>query len=472
MILTNETRPRTHLTSTARSRSNPFMFPLAVSLICLAPFLTTAMFVGKATQTIRSRQSKDVYFCPMDPEVRSAVPGKCTKCGMRLKQADTDAAESNVSSRSNGVMDRPRIPDEWVTDQNGRTLRFYSDLVKDRIVAIEFIFTTCTTICPPLTATLRKVQQQLAKSASSEVQLISITVDAETDTPERLSAFSSKFDAGPGWSFITGGKREITRILKALGANIADKNQHSPTMVIGNDRTGYWTRAYGLAPAATLVRVISEAASQPTAPNNPAGRESPPPVSQVSSGRREGEVGGDAANTPQQSVPTKLKTPGEAAASYFPDVQLRTQDDKPVKFFSDLLKGKTVLINFAFTTCTGVCPAMTSNLRKVQDLLGDRVGNDIIMISITVDPAVDTPDKLKKYAVSFGVKPGWYFLTGARAELDLVLRKLGGFVENKNDHTNLLIVGNVESGNWIKVFALGPPAQIVAEINKLVNQND
>jgi len=68
------------------------------------------------------------------------------------------------------------------------------------------------------------------------------------------------------------------------------------------------------------------------------------------------------------------------------------------------------------------------------------------------------------------VKPGWYFLTGPRSELDQVLRKLGGFVADKNDHTNLLIVGNVESGNWIKVFALARPAEITAEVLKLANQ--
>ena len=350
-----------------------------------------------------------------------------------------------------------RIPDEWVVDHTGKKLRFYTDLVKDHTVAIEFIFTSCTTICPPLTATLRRVQQQLGDSQPNKIQLISISVDPETDVPERLQAFSSKFNAGPGWSFITGGKQEITRILKALGANTSDKNQHSPTVVIGNDRAGYWTRAYGLASPAMLVRVINEAASQAT------------PLSQSSKTMNEESAAKGATGTQPARV-TNAKTPGEAASSYFPNVSLLTQDNKQVHFFSDLLKGKIVLINFVFTTCTGVCPTMTSNLRKVQELLGDRVGNDMNMISITVDPEVDTPDALKKYAASFGVKPGWYFLTGPRTELDQVLRKLGGFVADKNDHSNLLIVGNVETGNWIKVFALARPAEIAAEVVKLANQ--
>jgi protein SCO1/2 len=439
---------------------------LSVGLIAISPFLSTATLVGEAANRIKSPQSKTTYVCPMDSDIRSDGPGKCPKCGMQLRPAgsNTPPEVSDNDSSADAFIDRLRLADEWVTDQHGRKLRFYSDLVKSKTVAIEFIFTTCTTICPPLTATLRKVQQQLAASGTTDVKLISITVDPETDIPERLRAFSSKFEAGPGWSFITGGKREITRILKALGGNVADKNQHSPTMVIGNDRAGYWTRAYGLAPAATLVRVINDASSRTPALSDAAGRESAAALSKVSPGNQGDDVADQQA---KHAGPTKLKTPGEAAASYFPNVLLRTQDNKPVQFFSDLLKGKTVLINFVFTTCTGVCPTMTTNLRKVQDQLGERVGNDIIMISVTVDPAVDTPETLKKYALTFDVKPGWYFLTGPPADVELVLRKLGGFVQDKNDHTNLLIVGNVESGNWIKVFALARPAEIVAEIIKL-----
>lgn len=161
------------------------------------------------------------------------------------------------------------------------------------------------------------------------------------------------------------------------------------------------------------------------------------------------------------------KTPAEAAAAYFPNTVLLTQDNKPVRFFDDLLRGKTVMINFMFTTCTGACPVMTANLVKVQEYLGDRVGKDINMISISVDPTVDTPGALKKYATNFKARAGWYFLTGSKADVDLVLRKVGGFVENKNEHLNLLIVGNVETGEWLKVFAMAKPAEIVDSVLKV-----
>ena len=103
---------------------------------------------------------------------------------------------------------------------------------------------------------------------------------------------------------------------------------------------------------------------------------------------------------------------------------------------------------------------MTANLAKVEAMLGEHVGREINMVSISVDPLVDTPASLKQYAARFKVKPGWYFLTGKKENIDWVLYKLGGYVEDKTDHTNLLIIGNVETGEWVKVFAMSNPAQI------------
>lgn len=155
-----------------------------------------------------------------------------------------------------------RIPDSIVYDQNGKRLRFYTDLVKGKTVVINFIFTTCTTICPPLTATFRRVQTQLEKEAVPNVSLISISVDPTTDVPERLKDYAGKFKAGPGWTFITGEKPEIEKLLVALEASVADKNDHTPMILIGNDAAGYWTRAYGLSPASQLLGIIKGAAER------------------------------------------------------------------------------------------------------------------------------------------------------------------------------------------------------------------
>jgi protein SCO1/2 len=221
-------------------------------------------------QTRQKGQQKAArYACPMDPEIMSSRPGKCRKCGMALRlvtaKPDADGAGlgRTAGEESSGPpsMSSSRIPDVRVYDENGKALRFYGDLVKGKTVAINFIFTTCTTICPPLTATFRKVQLGLTERAA-DIHLISISVDPTTDTPERLHEFAAKFKAGPRWTFVTGDQFEINTLLRALGAAVADRNDHTPMILIGNDRTDYWTRSYGLSSPEALVRVIAEVASR------------------------------------------------------------------------------------------------------------------------------------------------------------------------------------------------------------------
>lgn len=112
-------------------------------------------------------------------------------------------------------------------------------------------------------------------------------------------------------------------------------------------------------------------------------------------------------------------------ADYFPNVPLITQDGQTVKFYDDLLKGKAVAIELIYTSCVDTCPLETGRLRQVQRLLGDRVGKEIFFYSITIDPARDTPKVLKAYAEKFHVGPGWLFLTGKKADIDLISKKLG-----------------------------------------------
>lgn len=206
------------------------------------------------------------YACPMHPEVTSNKRGKCPKCGMRLRLAPDNADSSAVTNvapvltEDSPSISSSRIPDVRVYDQNGKQLNFYSDLVKGRTVAINFIFTTCTGVCPPMSATFRRVQQKLP-TITPPIQLISISVDPTTDTPERMREFAAKFDARPGWTFVTGDKNEIDLLLQALGVAVANKNNHTPMILIGNEVTDYWTRAYGLSSPATLIEVIMVAAN-------------------------------------------------------------------------------------------------------------------------------------------------------------------------------------------------------------------
>lgn len=155
-------------------------------------------------------------------------------------------------------VDGLKVPDVPVVDQDGRPLHFYSDLVKGRVVAVNFVFTTCTTICPPMGANFAKLQKILG---TRDVHLISVSVDPATDTPERMKAWSQKFGAGPGWTLVTGDRDEITRLLKALGVYTPSIADHSPLVLLGNDARHRWTRAYGLAAPARLAELIDQIAA-------------------------------------------------------------------------------------------------------------------------------------------------------------------------------------------------------------------
>ncbi|HLB89947.1 MAG TPA: SCO family protein [Terriglobales bacterium] len=162
------------------------------------------------------------------------------------------------------------------------------------------------------------------------------------------------------------------------------------------------------------------------------------------------------------------KTASEALLSHFPNVVLKTQDNKPVRFYDDLIKGKVVMINFMFTSCDSLCPRATSNLAKVQNVLGKHLGRDIFMLSISLDPVTDTPKVLKKYARHFKIKRGWYFLTGERKDIDLIRRKLGAPPKSSSryigEHTEVLIIGNEATGTWIAIPSLTKPNNIAASV--------
>jgi protein SCO1/2 len=146
------------------------------------------------------------------------------------------------------------VPDVRVTDQNGRELRFYTDLVHGRVVAISFIFTSCTTICTPIGAKMAALLPAL--SERGDVSLISVSIDPATDTPQRLKAWSEKFKPRPGWTLVTGSKEEINRLLAALRAQSPSPASHSPILLVGNDVTGRWTRVNSLNRVQTILTAI------------------------------------------------------------------------------------------------------------------------------------------------------------------------------------------------------------------------
>lgn len=150
----------------------------------------------------------------------------------------------------------------------------------------------------------------------------------------------------------------------------------------------------------------------------------------------------------------------------FPNMTLLTHEGKQVRFYDDLVKDKAVFINFMYARCGDICPGMTVNLKRLENELGDRVGRDIFMYSITLEPEHDTLSMLKAYADSFEVGPGWKFLTGTKRDIELLRRKLGFYYsdpdrdQNKTEHIGMVKYGIEALERWGASPALSNPKAI------------
>ncbi|MBR0774230.1 SCO family protein [Bradyrhizobium diazoefficiens] len=156
------------------------------------------------------------------------------------------------------------------------------------------------------------------------------------------------------------------------------------------------------------------------------------------------------------------------ARDYFTDTILVDQDGRSHRFYSDLIAGHVVIMNVIFTGCRSSCPIIMGRLVELQDLLGPDRGK-VSILSISVDPLLDTPQMLHAYAESLQAKPGWYFLTGAKDAVDTVLRRIGNRSSTPEDHSDVIVVGNDATGAWIKLTAVASTddiAQAVAEVTR------
>lgn len=150
-------------------------------------------------------------------------------------------------------------------------------------------------------------------------------------------------------------------------------------------------------------------------------------------------------------------------APAIPDVAVQDQDGRGYRFYSDLLRGRTVLIDFIFTTCKTACPTQTSVLREVRkQLRNHRLGaGSVLLISVTVDPQHDGPHQLREYADRFdietGIPKGWVFLTGDSQELTKLLQAFGSGSRQPSDHSNVLWIGNEFHRRWTRTAAFNTP---------------
>lgn len=178
---------------------------------------------------------------------------------------------------------------------------------------------------------------------------------------------------------------------------------------------------------------------------------------------------GDAAD-PHAHHKAMLKKPAEPAKSA--DVDLRDltlvdQDGRQVKFVSDVIGDRIVVMDFVYTSCTTVCPVLSAVFKQVQGRLGDQLGEDVALVSVSVDPARDTPERLKAYADRQQARPGWIWLTGGKRVMDEVLDGLGAYSPNFEDHPAMVLVGDGRTGEWTRFFGFPSPDRIMEQVTAL-----
>lgn len=161
----------------------------------------------------------------------------------------------------------------------------------------------------------------------------------------------------------------------------------------------------------------------------------------------------------------------EKARNYFTDLEVVDQNGKKMRFYSDVLKGRVVLISFIFTNCEFACPMQAQKLKQARSMMVPAIKDDVWFVSISVDPERDTPEAMKKFAERQGVDESrWIFLTGDKKNLEYLVRKLGQYTPDVEAHTTLMLAGNTITRHWTRVMPMALPDGIAQQMRALVEE--
>lgn len=385
---------------------------------------------------------------------------------------------------------RDYFPDVNVLTHNGKTVRFYDDLIKDKVFVISFLYTTCREFCPLAAARLSELQERLGDAMGRDVFFYSISIDPETDTPERLKEYADTFGAGPGWLFLTGKPEDIQALRYKLGDRGKTLSEHRNEILLGNGATGGWARnnlVGDLGRLALAVRSMD--------PNwlPPPGVERTAHAITLDLAARPGEalytrlcngchtvgkgnkVGPDLAGVAERrdhdwllkfmSDPEKMRRQKDPIAlelvANFPTVRMpllgisendaddllsyvnyietrNAQHERPLQtlfgltthtgatFTAEAVKGHPVAVFFGFTHCPDVCPTTLMDWSNVLEGLG-RDGDRLKVLFVSVDGERDTPEALASYLGSFD--PRIVGLTGKGDDIARAARAFDAFYE-------------------------------------------
>ncbi|MFZ5510861.1 MAG: SCO family protein [Pseudomonadota bacterium] len=149
------------------------------------------------------------------------------------------------------------------------------------------------------------------------------------------------------------------------------------------------------------------------------------------------------------------------------EATLLSQRGDKLKFPGEALGGRIVVMDFIYTNCTTVCPVVSALFAQLQDRLGSSLGEEVSLVTITVDPARDTPQRLRDYAARFDARPGWLWLTGEKGAVDQVLKGLGTYTPDFTRHPSVILVGDAGRGTWRRLYGLPGVEEVIAQVEAL-----
>ena len=420
---------------------------------------------------------------------------------------------------------RGYFPDVTVLTQDGREVRFYDDLIKDKVFVISFVYTSCRDICPLVTSRLAMLKDKLGDAMGRDVFFYSISIDPETDTPERLKQYADTFGAGPGWLFLTGKPDDIRAIGHKLGERSQSLSEHRNEVLLGNGATGEWARNNVLGDLGSLALTIRgmDAKWHPPAGDIRAGGKavafdlaSHPGQAlfkrlcsgchSVGQGRR---VGPDLAGVTQRrdrdwlvryiadpkrmqlaKDPTALELLAQFPAVRMPALGIAENDaqdliayidahqprpaplaalaaltDQNGAIFSlDRVKGQPVAVAFGFTHCPDVCPTTLLEWSNVLSQLGPD-GDRLKVVFVSVDPERDTPAALKAYLASFDQRI--VALTGTPDEIAAAARAFDAFYDKVADGQ-----GGYTFDHTVKTYLVGRDGRTAGAVDLRTPEQD
>ena len=261
--------------------------------------------------------------------------------GASFGQACCSKTDSKVEDKKTSIANLD-FNDYALVDHNGND-QTLATLIKGKVVIMNFIFTSCRTICPPMGANFAALKKQIGDTDDNHIML-SVSLDPATDTPARLTKWKKQFGSqiDDTWTLLTGEKKTVDNLLKDLGVFTPLIDEHAPIIIMGTEGKDDWIRTNGLADTEILTQKANEYLAQ-----------------------------------------KKAEEQLRADINYFTDLEVENQHGEKLNFFTDLMKDKVVFINPFFAECPGSCPIMHNMMKEVQAHLGDKLGTDVNLLSIT-----------------------------------------------------------------------------------------